>query len=122
MNMSEVELARIVEAVTARVADKSAAKVKIPAMGELNRQQICAALGVSESTIRRLEHDGMPFTPVGVRSKRYDLAECKKWLKENQSCQSGKTIKVGSTSELWSKASAFTASCRKAHLRVMPSE
>ena len=44
-------------------------------MAELNRQQIRAELGVSESTIRRLEQQGMPFTPVGVRSKRYDLEE-----------------------------------------------
>jgi phage terminase Nu1 subunit (DNA packaging protein) len=89
-------------------------------MSELNRQQICAALGVSESTIRRLEADGLPFTPVGVRSKRYDLAECKAWLKANQ-CQHGKTSKDVGTSGLWSAANAFTASCRKVQLRVMPS-
>ena len=59
-------------------------------MSELTRQQLCAALGISESTVRRLEQDGLPFTPVGVRSKRYDLAECKAWLRVNQ-CQSGKT-------------------------------
>lgn len=29
-------------------------------MSELTRQQICATLGVSESTIRRLEHQGLP--------------------------------------------------------------
>ena len=52
----------------------------------LNRQQICAELGISESTIRRLEILGLPYTPVGLRAKRYDLAECKKWLRENQ-CQ-----------------------------------
>ena len=90
-------------------------------MAELNRQQICAELAVSESTIRRLEQAGLPFTPVGVRSKRYDLAECKKWLKENQQCQPGKTKPVGGTSELWSKAKGFTESCRKVQLRVMPS-
>lgn len=49
----------------------------------LNRQQICAALGVSESTIRRLEQIGLPYTPVGSRTKRYDLAECKEWLRAN---------------------------------------
>ena len=49
----------------------------------LNRQEICAALGVSESTIRRLEQGGLPFTTVGARSKRYDLAECKAWLRAN---------------------------------------
>lgn len=45
-------------------------------MTDLTRQQLCAALQVSESTIRRLELDGLPCTPVG-RGKRYDLAECK---------------------------------------------
>jgi predicted DNA-binding transcriptional regulator AlpA len=89
-------------------------------MSELNRQQICAALGVSESTIRRLEADGLPFTPVGVRSKRYDLAECKAWLKVNQ-CQSGKTSRAVNTSGSWSRVSEYTASFQKARLRVMPS-
>jgi phage terminase Nu1 subunit (DNA packaging protein) len=87
---------------------------------ELNRQQICAALGVSESTIRRLELDGLPYTPVGVRSKRYDLAECKTWLKENQ-CQFGKTRKDADMSALWSAGKEFTESCRKVQLRVKPS-
>lgn len=50
---------------------------------ELNRQQICAALGVSESTIRRLEQGGLPYTPVGARSKPYNLAEWKEWLRAN---------------------------------------
>ncbi len=31
---------------------------------DLNRQQLCAALGVSESTIRRLELLGLPYTPA----------------------------------------------------------
>lgn len=90
-------------------------------MSELNRQQICAALGVSESTIRRLEQHGLPYTPVGLRSKRYDLAECKMWLKENQPCQSGMTNKVANTSALWSAAKEFTESYQKVQLRVMPS-
>ena len=112
MKFDEHELARIAELV--------ASKNKSP-MGELNRQQICTALGVSESTIRRLEQQGMPYTPVGVRSKRYDLAECKQWLKDNQVCQSGKIKRVSSTSESWSMAKEFTESCRKVQLRVMPS-
>lgn len=90
-------------------------------MKELNRQEICSVLGVSESTIRRLEQIGLPFTPVGARSHRYDLAECKKWLKENKQCQVGKTSKGADTSGSWSAAKEFTASCRKVHLRVMPS-
>lgn len=89
-------------------------------MSELNRQQICAALGVSESTVRRLEQDGLPFTPISARTKRYNLAECKAWLKANQ-CQSGKIKTVAGTSALWSAAKGFTESYRKAQLRVMPS-
>jgi predicted DNA-binding transcriptional regulator AlpA len=88
---------------------------------ELTRQQLCATLGISESTVRRLELDGLPFTPVGLRAKRYNLAEVKAWLKTHQSCPSGKTLKAVGTSDLWSAANEFTASCRKAHLRVMPS-
>ena len=89
-------------------------------MTDLTRQQLCAALGISESTVRRLEIDGLPYTPVGVRAKRYDLVECKAWLKANQ-CQSGKTKKAVNTSALWSAGNAFTESCRKVQLRVMPS-
>lgn len=89
-------------------------------MSELTRQQLCAALGISESTVRRLEIDGLPYTPVGIRAKRYDLVECKNWLKANQ-CQSGKTKKDVNISALWSAGNAFTESCRKVQLRVMPS-
>lgn len=89
-------------------------------IAQLTRQQLCAALTISESTVRRLELDGMPYTPVGIRAKRYDLDECKKWLRENQ-CQSGQTSKAGGTSGLWSGVNAFTESCRKVQLRVMPS-
>lgn len=62
-------------------------------MGDLTRQQLCAALSISESTVCRLEKIGLPFTPVGSlsrrgvtesRVKRYDLAECKQWLRDNQ--------------------------------------
>ncbi|MGK5048791.1 helix-turn-helix transcriptional regulator [Janthinobacterium sp. GB4P2] len=119
MNMSEVEMRQIAEMVSA--LDKAAGKKPASSAGEMNRQQICAALGVSESTIRRLEHAGLPYTPVGARSKRYDLEECKNWLKENNQCPSGMTKKVGSTSASWSMAKEFTESCRKVHLRVMPS-
>lgn len=89
-------------------------------MSELNRQQLCAKLGISESTVRRLELDGLPYTPIGVRGKRYDLAECKQWLRERK-CQSGPTSKAVATSASWSPGNEFTASYRKRHLRVMPS-
>jgi hypothetical protein len=90
-------------------------------MSELNRQQICAALSVSESTIRRLEQHGLPYTPVGVRSKRYDLAECKKWLKENQPWETKTQSTVVGMAALRTGGSAFTESCRKIRLRVTPS-
>ena len=56
MNMSEVEMRHIAEMVAA--LDKAGRKRTVNSAGELNRQQICAALGVSESTIRRLEQAG----------------------------------------------------------------
>ena len=87
-------------------------------MSELNRQQICAALAVSESTIRRLELDGLPYTPVG-RGKRYDLDECKAWLRGRR-CQSGRTSADDAMLESKSMAGAFTAFSRRVHLRVMP--
>ncbi len=86
-------------------------------MTEVTRQQLCAALSISESTVRRLELVGLPFTPIGVRGKRYDAAEVKRWLREN-GCQSGQTKTVVGMSELWSAANAFTASYRYAHLQV----
>lgn len=92
-------------------------------MTALTRQQLCAELQISESTVRRLELEGFPFTQAGngSRGKRYDLAECKAWLRRRQ-CQPGSTKqRAGVTSASWSKADEFTALCRKAQLRVMPS-
>lgn len=88
-------------------------------MNQLSRQEICAALGVSESTIRRLEQNGLPFTPVGARSKRYDLAECKAWLRANP--PGGNRERTPMAPGLASVAE-FAASCKKVKLRVMPTE
>jgi len=38
-------------------------------VSDLTRQQLCAALQISESTVRRLELDGLPYTPAR-KSKR----------------------------------------------------
>lgn len=89
-------------------------------MSDLNRQQLCAALNISESTVRRLELDGLPYTPVGIRAKRYDLAEVKVWLRESR-CQYGQTIRDASMSAFRSAGSAFTDACRQVQLRVTPS-
>lgn len=34
-------------------------------MNDLTRQQLCAALGISESTVRRLELNGLPCEGKG---------------------------------------------------------
>lgn len=87
---------------------------------DITRQQLCAALGISESTVRRLELDGLPFTPVGRRAKRYNLAEVKRWLRE-AGCRSGLTKTGGCTSASWPAGAEFTDACRRVHLRVLPS-
>lgn len=51
-------------------------------MVQITRQQLCAELAISESTVRRLEQVGLPFTPIGKRTKRYDLDECRTWLRD----------------------------------------
>lgn len=90
--------------------------------GELNRAQLCVAMGVSDSTVGRWLAAGLPYTPVGIRGKRFNLTECRQWLREQyQPCQSGQTNKAAATSASWSPASAFTESSRRVHLRVMPS-
>jgi hypothetical protein len=89
-------------------------------MSDLTRQQLCAQLAISESTVRRLELVGLPYTPIGKKGKRYDLAEVRRWLREHQ-CQSGPTKTELSTSALWSAGRAFTDACRKVQVRGMPS-
>lgn len=91
-------------------------------MNDLTRQELCVRLRISESTVRRLEIDGLPCTPVG-RSKRYDLAEVKQWLRTHQGkkCQSGQTSKVAGTSVSWSQAEEYIASSQQVRRRVMPS-
>lgn len=91
-------------------------------MGELNRQQICEALALSESTIRRLEKAGLPYTPVGPRSKRYDLDECKAWLKEHFWCPANTLVTAGNRVVLQRASNDFLASCKNIRLRVTPSE
>jgi hypothetical protein len=88
-------------------------------MTELTRQQLCAELGICESTVRHLELAGLPFTPVGKRSHRYNLVEVKEWLRSDQFQSAQK--RAASTSVSWSQANAFTDACRKVQLRVMPS-
>lgn len=90
-------------------------------MSELNKQQLCAALNISESTVRRLEQAGLPFTPVGVRSHRYDLDECKEWLR-TQYVPAMTARRTSPAPPAWKGDAEFMASCRRAQLRMSPSE
>lgn len=90
-------------------------------MPDLTRQQLCAALSISESTVRRLELAGLPFTPIGIRGKRYDLEECKQWLRANHAAlvpaRSGHLA-----SDREAAGQKFIEASRKMKLRVVPSE
>lgn len=89
-------------------------------MSELNRQQLCAALGISESTVRRLELNGLPCTPVGSRSKRYNLEECKAWLRANPVQPTRAAVPTQST-EMKRAEREFIERCKNVKLRVRPS-
>jgi len=81
-------------------------------MGAITRQQLCAELGISESTVRRLEQAGLPFTPVGKRMKRYDLEECKMWLRD---------VYEPRQAELSEAGKRLMETARKSKRRVEPS-
>lgn len=88
-------------------------------MGQITRQQLCADFGISESTVRRLEQDRLPFTPVGKWTKRYDLAECKTWLHDVY--RSGEQPQGRHQVELSEGAKQFMETARKMKRRVEPS-
>lgn len=46
----------------------------------LNQIEIADYLNVSPTTIRKWETEGMPHGSMGVQTKFYDKAECKKWV------------------------------------------
>ena len=91
-------------------------------MSELNHQQLCVALGLSESTIQRLEQLGLPYTPVGARSHRYDLEKCKAWLKASPPGATAAAPRTSNSRELSKTGRDFSEACRNVRLRVMPSE
>lgn len=88
----------------------------------LKIEQLAAELGISTRQVQRLQSAGLPFTPVGVRQKRYDLDACKRWLSENYSCLSSHSQTVGTKSPCASTINAYTDTYRRAQLRVMPSD
>ena len=88
----------------------------------LTPAKLAAALDISERQVQRCVAAGMPFQPVGARGKRYDLDECKQWLRENHKCLSSVQKTGAGRSVSASAVNAFTAACRQVHLRVRPSE
>jgi phage terminase Nu1 subunit (DNA packaging protein) len=85
--------------------------------------ELAALLRCSERTVARLVIDGMPS--ILVRGRRvYDAAECLRWMRERDAaapCPSDKTQKAAGTLKSAFAVDAFTAACRRAQLRVMPS-
>lgn len=88
----------------------------------LTEAQIAAELQISTRQVQRYSAAGMPFQPVGVRGKRYDLTECRNWLKDNHTCLSSQAKLAGSKSPSASTVNEYIAASRKARVRVKPSE
>ena len=89
-------------------------------MPAITRQQLRAELAISESTVRRSEQAGLPFTPIGRRTKRYDLEECRAWLRDVY--QPGEQQRQGGRqAELSKSGKQFTETARMMKRRVEPS-
>lgn len=92
----------------------------------LRPAELAAHLSISTRQVQRLTASGMPAVPIGPRTVRYDAAACVAWLRANgetiSRCLSSQRPAVGGMSLSASAASAYTDACRRAQLRVMPSE
>lgn len=91
----------------------------------LTTEQLAAALGISARQVQRLRSAGLPCLPVGARAVRYDLPACTAWLQANAAtlqCPSNDRPRAATRSLSASAASAFTDACRRAQLRVRPSD
>lgn len=88
----------------------------------LNQTEAAAGLGISSRQLQRLMAAGLPFTPVGTRGKRFDLDECRTWLRANPTCLSSQPQQAATTCLSASTINAFTAGSRRVQVRVKPSE
>jgi phage terminase Nu1 subunit (DNA packaging protein) len=88
----------------------------------LTAAQLAAALSISERQVQRLAAAGMPVQPIGARGRRYDLEECRQWLRENHACLSNAQKPEAGKSLSASVVNAFTAASRQVQVRVRPSE
>lgn len=88
----------------------------------MNQTETAAGLGISVRQLQRLTAAGLPYTPVGVKAKRYDVAECRAWLRANPQCLSSNCPPAAGKSLPASTISAYTDTYRRVHLRVTPSD
>lgn len=92
----------------------------------LTTERLAAELGISARQVQRLRSAGLPHLQVGARAVRYDAAACRAWLADNRehvaACLSTAPPRAATRSLSASVASAYTDACRRAQLRVMPSE
>jgi hypothetical protein len=88
----------------------------------LTEAQLAAELQISTRQVQRCAAAGMPAQPVGARSKRYDLAECRHWLRENHTCLSSQPKPAATKSQSALIVREYTAAFRRAQVRVKPSE
>lgn len=91
-------------------------------MSDGTAADLASSLKISERQVQRLVQSGLPYTPIGKRGKRFDLEECRRWLREFYKCQSPEAKRQGSKYLSASTIDAFTAVSRRVHLRAMPSE
>ena len=86
----------------------------------LTTTAMAAQIQVSERTLAKMVDEGCPFMLAGKR-RRFDPAAVSAWMQE-RACQSVKTPAPAYGMHLPASATdAYTASYRRAQLRVMPS-
>jgi phage terminase Nu1 subunit (DNA packaging protein) len=50
----------------------------------VTRAELARLMGVSESTVKRWQRDGMPSETWGLRSRRYLPSRCTAWVRTNR--------------------------------------
>lgn len=89
---------------------------------DINRAQLAAAMGVSDSTVGRWLAAGLPHTPIGVRGKRFDVAECRAWLRaQYPQLQAGQRPAPVGRPAPQSPAATFSEAASRMRLRVKSS-
>lgn len=87
----------------------------------LTPAELATEMKCSARQVQRWTAAGMPFVPIGARDKRYDAADCKRWLRETYGCQSSQARPGVGTSASALIERAFTEGSRQVRLRALPS-